>query len=150
MLTPKKEDSILNDVRRLFVNTRSYPKCFHTNANSTFIYDLINEKYPHIQPKNEVKYLYSLYTLILCGLSSLKANSITKEKILLRFSRFLNIEGSSSWGFLNKMLKTMMNKDLDFFQKNLAEEDFENFKKKHGMIEKNVLGDLKKYLDDSM
>jgi hypothetical protein len=142
----RKEEIILNDVRRLFINNRSYPKCIQTNTDSMEIYDLFSEQYPSLIPKPEVKYLFSLYTLLLCGLGALN-NQVAVDKIKLRFSRFLNIEGNNNWNFIIKMLKLMMNKDLEFIQSHLSVSDFEVFKKKHAHFEKKVLNDLKKFYE---
>jgi hypothetical protein len=146
MTTLKKEEIILTDIRNLFINTRSYPKCFQTNNDSIEIYDLISDKYPSLISKLEIKYLFSLYTLLLCGLGAL-SSQVSADKIKLRFSRFLNIKGDNSWNFIIKMLKFMINKDIEFYQSNMSPLDFETFKKKHSHLEKTLFQELKKYYE---
>jgi hypothetical protein len=130
-----------------FVDKRSYPKCFHYDRNAIFIYDLINEKYVSHKHKAEIQYLYSLYTLLLCGMSSLNLNLSTKNKILLRFSRFINFEGISSWEFLQNIFLQFLNKDLTFFQSILSSQDYNLFINYHNTLIQHTLSNLSDYLN---
>lgn len=146
MPTLKKEEIILNDVRRLFIHNRSYPKCFQTNSDVMAICDLLSDSYASSLSKPEIKYLFSLYTLLLCGLSALN-NQVSPDKIKTRFSRFLNMDGTSTWSFIIKMIKLMLNKDLELLKNLLNETDYDTFKKKHAHFEKTIMIELKKFYE---
>lgn len=139
------QECIVNDIRRLFLNTRSFPKCFQSNVNAIFIYNFIQDHYPLLINKPEVKNLFSLYTLLFCGIQSLnnpKPGEV--QKIQVRFSRFLNMDASTNWSFMTKIFKQMLNKKLDYFEKNMSTNDYDIFRKKHQSIEKHIMTELKK------
>lgn len=124
--------------------TRLYPKCFHTNQNSIFIYNLLNEN--NLSQSTESKYLFSIYTLLLCALNGLNTNLFSKEKIILRISRSLNIEGNIDLNHLFKIIKILINKDLNYFKNNLKVEDYQKLYENHILIEKKIINELKQKL----
>jgi len=125
---------------------RAYPKCFQTNQSSIFIYNILNEN--NLEETIEAKYLFSNYTLLLCASKGLSQEYVSKEQILLRLCRSLNIDGNISLEMLFKIIKMLMNKDLSFFQLKLDHQQYANFLKHHQEIQRKVISDLKKRLDN--
>lgn len=123
---------------------RLYPKCFHINQNSIFIYNLLNEN--NLSQSTESKYLFSIYTLLLCALNGLNNNLFSKEQIILRISRSLNIEGSINLDYLFKIIKILINKDSNYFKNNLNDKDYQKLYENQILIEKKIINELKQKL----
>uniref|UniRef100_A0A6C0K1W2 Uncharacterized protein n=1 Tax=viral metagenome TaxID=1070528 RepID=A0A6C0K1W2_9ZZZZ len=139
-----KEDVILYEVRRLYLRPRSYPKCFKTLSSAMEIYDFLRDQYPEVMNSAEVHHLSGLYTLLLCGLSALHNKKSTPDKILLRFSRYINAKGSVTWEFIQSMFIQMMNKDIDFFRTSFTKspDDAEVFLRMHALFRDEILQQL--------
>ena len=139
-----KEEVILHEVRRLFLRPRSYPKCFKTHASAMEIYDFLRDQYPDMMISAEVHHLSGLFTLLLCGLSSLHNKKSSPDKILLRFSRYVNAKGAVTWDFIQQMFLQMINKDLDFFRSSLTKspEDADVFTRMHANFRDDILREL--------
>jgi len=116
-----------------------FSKCFHTNQNSIFIYNLLNEN--NLSQSTESKYLFSIYTLLLCALNGLNTNLFSKEQIILRISRSLNIEGSINLDNLFKIIKILINKDSNYFKNNLSDKDYEKLYENQILIEKKIINE---------
>jgi hypothetical protein len=125
---------------------RAYPKCFHYDPNAIFIYNLLNENYVKHCNSAQVKFLFSLYTILLCGLSSLQLNYLTRDKILHRFSRFINYDGISEWQFLRKVYELLLDKDIQYFETIMTLTDYKKFLHAHSLLKTNIIDQLSELL----
>jgi len=121
--------------------SRTFPKCFHLHPNSIFIYNLLNEN--KLSDSVESKYLFSIYTLLLCGLNGIVSNTFSKEQIFLRIQRSMNIQGEISKEVLLKIVRMLMDKNLLYFQTNLNAQDYQNFLKNHQQLQKKLISELR-------
>lgn len=143
-----KEDVILHEVRRLFLRSQSYPKCFKTQSLAMEIHDFLHDNYLEMMSSAEVHHLFGLYTLLLCGLSALHNKKSDSEKILRRFSRYINVKGSITWEFIQPMFEQMINKDIEYFRSILTKsaKDADFFLQKHSMFRDWIFQQLGKSL----
>lgn len=124
-----------------FIRKRKYPKCFNTNLDAMEIYDLLTE---NNLKTLEIQYLINLYTLLLCAVHNIVYENMSQENVRIRFARFFKLNENENWNFLLSLIHQVLNKDMDFFQKNII--PFNRFNILHNNIETYISSILLKHI----
>jgi hypothetical protein len=136
-------DQKITDVKRKNVLTsRTYPKCFNTNLQSSEIYDLFKEEYQEIHSSVELKYNYGLYTLLLCAIKKIQDDNQNLDLMRIRLARSLKLDAHTSWEFLIQILKLVYHKNNSFIRSKLKNDDYQYFMQRHELIFKRVFNVL--------